>query len=89
MNNARAAQPSAPQASALFGAVASAYARHRITYPQAFFAAFRSHLAGADPLVQDCGCGCGQAGLDLAAQGLRVFASAAQLTAATPHPRIR
>jgi SAM-dependent methyltransferase len=92
MNDARAAQPSSPQASALFGAVARAYARHRITYPQAFFAAFRSHLAGADPLVWDCGCGSGQASLDLAAQGLRVIAtdaSAAQLAAATPHPRIR
>ncbi len=82
----------ANQASALFGAVATAYARHRITYPPAFFAAFRSHLDSSDPLVWDCGCGSGQASVDLAAQGMRVIAtdaSAAQLAAAPNHPRIR
>ena len=83
-------QASGSDATALFGAVASAYARHRLTYPQAFFAAFREHL-GTDPLVWDCGCGSGQASLDLAAQGVRVHAtdgSAAQLAAAPAHPRI-
>ena len=79
------------EASALFGAVAAAYARHRLTYPPAFFAAFRQRLAGADPLVWDCGCGSGQASLDLAQHGVRVIAtdaSAAQLAAAPAHPRI-
>ncbi|MEB3207477.1 MAG: class I SAM-dependent methyltransferase [Synechococcus sp.] len=59
----------------LFSAVAAAYARHRITYP----------------LVWDCGCGSGQAAIDLATAGARVIAtdaSAAQLAAASPHPRI-
>jgi SAM-dependent methyltransferase len=79
------------EASSLFGAVAAAYARHRITYPAAFFEAFLGHL-GADPLVWDCGCGSGQASLDLASAGARVIAtdaSDAQLAAAQPHPRIR
>ena len=78
------------QASALFGAVATAYARHRLTYPKAFFTAFRRHLR-AEPLVWDCGCGNGQASLDLAALGIRVLAtdaSAAQLAAAPTHPGI-
>lgn len=83
------------EASALFGAVAAAYARHRLTYPPAFFAAFRRHLDrvqhGSDPLVWDCGCGSGQASLDLADHGARVIAtdaSAAQLAAAPAHPLI-
>ena len=78
-------------ASYLFGAVAAAYARHRITYPAAFFDAFLA-LLPADPLVWDCGCGSGQASHDLATAGARVIAtdaSAAQLAAARAHPRIR
>ena len=92
MSETSPGQHGANQASALFGAVASAYARHRITYPEAFFATFRSQLASPDPLVWDCGCGSGQASLDLAAHGIRVIAtdaSAAQLAAAPSHPRIR
>lgn len=79
-----------PDASALFGAVAAAYARHRLTYPAAFFEAFLQRLP-ARPQVWDCGCGSGQACLDLARRGVRVLAtdaSAAQLAAATPHPLI-
>ncbi len=79
------------EASALFGAVAAAYARHRLTYPPAFFEALLQRLP-ADPLVWDCGCGSGQASLDLAERGARVIAtdaSAAQLAAAKVHPRIR
>ena len=77
-------------ASSLFGAVAAAYARHRISYPAAFFEAFLGQLP-PDPLVWDCGCGSGQASLDLASAGARVIAtdaSAAQLAAAQPHPRV-
>jgi SAM-dependent methyltransferase len=91
MSETSPGQHNTDQASALFGAVASAYARHRITYPEAFFAAFRSHLVSPDPLVWDCGCGSGQASLDLAAHGIRVIAtdaSATQLAAAPAHPRI-
>jgi SAM-dependent methyltransferase len=83
-------QASRTQASALFGAVAAAYARHRLTYPAAFFEALLERLP-ADPLLWDCGCGSGQASLDLADRGARVIAtdaSAAQLAAAQPHPRI-
>jgi len=77
-------------ASALFGAVAAAYARHRLTYPARFFELLLQHLP-ADPLVWDCGCGSGQASLDLAERGVRVIAtdaSAAQLAAAGAHPRV-
>jgi SAM-dependent methyltransferase len=83
-------QASRTEASALFGAVAAAYARHRLTYPAAFFELLLQRLP-ADPLVWDCGCGSGQASLDLAGGGARVIAtdaSAAQLAAAQPHPQI-
>jgi SAM-dependent methyltransferase len=74
-----------------FGAVAAAYARHRITYPAGFYDAFLARLP-TNPLVWDCGCGSGQASVDLADAGARVIAtdaSDAQLAAASPHPRIR
>ncbi len=78
-----------------FGAVAGEYARHRLTYPPEFFAAFRKRLPAAGgpevPLVWDCGCGNGQAALALAERGVEVIAtdaSADQLAAAFPHPRI-
>ena len=78
----------------LFGAVAADYARHRPTYPEAFFDAFCARLkpaAGDTAMVWDCGCGSGQASRALARRGLRVIAtdaSAEQLTAATSHPLI-
>ena len=76
--------------SEVFGAVASAYARHRLTYPPAFFQAL-ADLLPRGALVWDCGCGSGQASLDLANRGLRVIAtdaSARQLAKASPHPRV-
>ncbi|MFQ6538106.1 MULTISPECIES: class I SAM-dependent methyltransferase [Aphanothece] len=78
------------EASDLFGAVATAYARHRLTYPAPFFEAFTARL-GHGARVWDCGCGSGQAALDLAERGLQVIAtdaSAAQLAAGRPHPLI-
>jgi SAM-dependent methyltransferase len=79
-----------------FGAVAGDYARHRLTYPPEFFTAFLRRLpAAAGPvgrLLWDCGCGNGQAALALAQRGVEVIAtdaSADQLAAAFPHPRIR
>jgi len=78
------------RASDLFGAVAADYARHRLTYPAAFFAQFAARLHG--PRVWDCGCGNGQASLDLAAQGLSVVATDAseqQLAQALPHPQVK
>lgn len=80
------------EASQLFGAVASAYARHRLTYPEPFFDAFVARLPrGAGSTVWDCGCGNGQASLALAHRVERVEAtdaSAAQLAMAVPHPRV-
>jgi SAM-dependent methyltransferase len=76
--------------SEVFGAVAAAYARHRLTYPAPFFDAVAARLP-AEALVWDCGCGNGQAALDLAARNLRVIgtdASAEQLGAAGLHPLV-
>jgi SAM-dependent methyltransferase len=76
-----------------FGSVAADYARHRLTYPDTFFDAFRDRLPrGSQSTVWDCGCGSGQASLSLAARVRDVIAtdaSAAQLAQASPHPRIR
>jgi SAM-dependent methyltransferase len=80
------------RASDLFGAVASSYALHRLTYPEAFFAAFVERLPqGGSSRVWDCGCGNGQASLALAERVAGVIAtdaSAEQLAAAFPHPRV-
>jgi SAM-dependent methyltransferase len=80
------------EASELFGAVAPAYARHRLTYPEAFFDAFVARLPrGALSTVWDCGCGSGQASVALAQRVARVEAtdaSAAQLAMTVPHPRV-
>lgn len=80
-------------ASELFGAVADAYARHRLTYPEPFFDTFVARLPrGAASRVWDCGCGSGQASLALAERVSEVIAtdaSAEQLRAARPHPRLR
>ncbi len=80
-----------PDASRLFGAVAGDYARFRLTYPPEFFERFAQRSPGRG-LVWDCGCGTGQASLALAEHFQTVWAtdaSAAQLAAASPHPRIR
>ncbi len=71
--------------------MAADYASFRPTYPAAFFAAFARRCA-ARAVVWDCGCGNGQAALDLAVHFARVEASdasAAQLAQAVRHPRIR
>jgi ubiquinone/menaquinone biosynthesis C-methylase UbiE len=81
------------RASELFGAVASSYALHRLTYPEAFFDAFVQRLPQAgSSTVWDCGCGNGQASIALAERVRSVIAtdaSAEQLAAAFPHPRVR
>lgn len=77
--------------SEVFGAVASAYARHRLTYPPAFFDALAARLPPGAP-VWDCACGTGQASVDLARRGLRVIAtdaSPSQLAEARLHPGVR
>jgi ubiquinone/menaquinone biosynthesis C-methylase UbiE len=66
------------------------YKRHRPTYPDALFRHLASLLPTHD-VAWDCGTGNGQAALPLARILRRVIAtdaSAAQLTAATPHPRV-
>jgi SAM-dependent methyltransferase len=66
------------------------YARARPDYPDAL----HDWLAGLAPrqgLAWDCGCGAGQAALGLAERFERVIAtdaSADQIEAATPHPRV-
>jgi SAM-dependent methyltransferase len=73
-----------------FGAVAGAYAHFRPTYPPPLF----DWLAAAAPARQrawDCATGTGQAAIGLAAHFAEVVAtdaSAAQLAAASPHPRV-
>jgi SAM-dependent methyltransferase len=81
---------------ALFGAVAADYARFRLQYPPAFLGLFaaRCPRRPGEPrpeLVWDCGCGSGQAATALAEHVGAVIAtdaSAEQLAAAFPHPRV-
>ena len=74
-----------------FSGVAGAYAEHRPQYPTRLF----EWLAGLAPrreLAWDCGTGSGQAALGLAPHFVRVVAtdaSAAQIAAARPHPRVQ
>jgi len=74
-----------------FTCVAGSYAIHRPRYPSALF----DYLAQSCPQREaawDCACGSGQATLDLAQRFAAVIAtdaSAAQLAAARPHPRVR
>lgn len=73
-----------------FSGNSAEYARARPDYPDAL----HDWLAGAAPrqgLAWDCGCGAGQAALGLAERFERVIAtdaSADQIEAATPHPRV-
>jgi len=73
-----------------FSPVAVKYASFRPDYPQALF----DYLAGEcrqHELVWDCACGSGQASVPLAAHFAQVIAtdaSAEQLAAARPHPRV-
>jgi len=77
-------------ASDLFGSVAEDYAAFRPTYPEPFFSAFAARCPSLQR-VWDCGCGSGQASIDLAKHFEHVEASdasAAQLSQAPSHPRI-
>ncbi len=73
-----------------FGSVAGAYAHYRPTYPAPLF----DWLAGVAPgrhRAWDCATGTGQAAVALAAHFAEVVAtdaSAGQLAAASPHPRV-
>lgn len=74
-----------------FAHAAPAYAAFRPGYPPALFAAL-AERAPARRLAWDCATGSGQAALGLAEYFEAVVAtdaSAAQLTAALPHPRVR
>ena len=74
----------------LFDAVAAAYARHRPTYPPAWFSRF-AERAPARQRVWDCGCGNGQASQSLAEtfeQVIATDASPSQIQQAIPHPKI-
>ena len=84
-------RPDDAQPAMLFGAVSKAYAAHRPTYPDAFFADFAARCPARER-VWDCGCGSGQASLALAQQFEQVIAtdaSSEQLQLAPEHPRIR
>jgi SAM-dependent methyltransferase len=73
-----------------FSAIAAGYAAYRPRYPAALFD-FLAARAPARTLAWDCGCGSGQATLDLAERFDRVIGtdpSAAQIAQAPPHPRI-
>jgi SAM-dependent methyltransferase len=73
-----------------FSAIAPGYAAHRPHYPAALFD-FLAGRAPARTLAWDCGCGSGQATIDLAERFDRVIgsdASAAQIAEAPPHPRV-
>jgi SAM-dependent methyltransferase len=73
-----------------FGGRAALYRAHRPDYPPALF----DFIAGAAPgrdLAWDCGTGSGQAAVPLAERFARVVAtdaSAKQIAAAAPHPRV-
>ena len=73
-----------------FSKVASGYATYRPRYPGALFD-FLAERAPSRSLAWDCGCGNGQATLDLAERFDHVIGtdpSEAQIAQAPPHPRI-
>src|SRR5689334_16684936 len=75
----------------LFASVAREYASFRPGYPPELFA-WLARAAPARGAVWDCGCGSGQASVALAEHFSQVFAtdaSAEQIAAARPHPRVR
>jgi ubiquinone/menaquinone biosynthesis C-methylase UbiE len=75
----------------IFASVTSQYARFRPTYPEALYDWLAS-VAPARERVWDCACGSGQASVGLAERFSEVWAtdaSAAQIAAATAHPRVR
>src|SRR5437867_12848168 len=73
-----------------FSGVANRYADFRPHYPPALFD-YLDTLVPRNSLVWDCGCGNGQATLDLAQRFDRVVATDAsreQIAAATAHPKV-
>jgi ubiquinone/menaquinone biosynthesis C-methylase UbiE len=76
--------------SSWFSAVAREYATYRPHYPAALFKVL-SELAPQRALAWDCGCGNGQASVEVAAYFDQVVAtdiSEQQVAAAEPHPRV-
>lgn len=74
-----------------FSRLAAQYAQFRPRYPGALFE-FLAKVSPSRQTAWDCACGSGQATLDLAEQFESVIAtdaSAAQIAAARPHPRVR
>ena len=81
---------SAPEFRDHFSGIASGYAAYRPRYPEVLFD-FLAEQAPARALAWDCGCGNGQATIDLAARFDHVVgtdASAKQIAEAPAHPRI-
>lgn len=73
-----------------FSGHADAYARYRPTYPPALFA-YLADCCAAHDRAWDCATGNGQAAIGLAAHFAQVMAtdaSAEQIAAASPHPRV-
>src|SRR5690606_28685536 len=73
-----------------FSRLSPGYAEYRPHYPEALFDHFAS-LCTERRLAWDCACGSGQASVSLAARFERVVAtdaSAEQIEAAAPHPRV-
>ena len=73
-----------------FSVVAANYAQYRPRYPRELFDFLRRIVPSA-ARVWDCACGSGQAALGLAERFAAVVAtdaSAGQIAAATPHPRV-
>jgi len=80
----------APEFKDHFSGHAARYRAHRPHYPDALFQVIAEH-APAHAAVWDCGCGNGQASLGLARHFGTVYAtdaSARQIEAAEPHPRV-
>ena len=80
-----------PVGSDHFSTVSADYAAYRPQYPASLFAALAA-CAPERTLAWDCGCGSGQASVALAEYFDMVHAtdvSAAQIAAATAHPRVR
>ena len=74
-----------------FSSIAAQYAQFRPRYPRELFE-YLASLVPVRDLAWDCACGNGQATLPLAAAFERVLgtdASAAQINAAAPHPRVQ
>lgn len=73
-----------------FAPVSASYASFRPTYPAGLFQ-WLADMSPQHELAWDCAAGSGQASLDLAAHFVRVIAtdaSAVQIEAASPHPKV-